>query len=57
MLSTAGVAGQYGGHEKCLNAYSKNYGCEGCIWLKWYGDLYGFPDVHPCDFKKHLDAS
>ena len=54
MMNRGGVPGQYGGHDHCLRAYSKNYGCEGCIWLKWHGDLHGFPDIHPHDFKKHL---
>ena len=54
-MLTDGVPGRFGGHEKCLDAYSKNYGCESCIWLKWYGELHGFPDVSPSIFRKYLD--
>ena len=57
MLSRAGVPGRYPGHEKCMDAYSKNYGCEDCVWLKWHGDLHGYPDIHPSDFKKYLEPS
>ena len=55
MLETSGVPGRFGGHDKCLNAYSKNYGCDACVWLKWYGELHGLPDIHPQDFRKYLD--
>ena len=57
MMTKAGVPGRYPGHEKCMNAYSKNYGCEDCIWLKWYGELHGYPDIHPANFKKHLEPT
>ena len=57
MMSSEGVPGHYGGHDHCLNAYSKNYGCESCIWLKWHGNLHGFPDIHPGDYKKYLDTT
>ena len=57
MMENGGAPGRYGGHEHCLNAYSKNYGCEDCIWLKWNGELYGFSDIIPHDFKKHLDPT
>ena len=55
MLNSAGLPGRYGGHERCMNAYSKNYGCERCIWLKWNGELYGLPDINPHEYKKYLD--
>ena len=57
MMSRAGVPGRYPGHEKCMDAYSKNYGCDECVWLKWHGELHGYPDIHPSDYKKHLDPS
>ena len=57
MMSTDGIPGRYGGHERCLEAYSKNYGCEGCVWLKWHGELHGFPDINPHDYKKYLDPT
>ena len=55
MMSRAGVPGRYPGHERCMNAYSNNYGCEDCVWLKWHGELHGYPDIHPADFKKYLE--
>ena len=55
MLSKGGVPGRYSAHEQCLGAYSKNYGCEDCVWLKWYGQIHGLPDIHPYDFKKFLE--
>ena len=55
MMSRHGLPGHYGGHERCINAYSKNYGCESCIWFKWNGELYGLPDINPHDYKKYLD--
>ena len=57
MMSRAGVPGRYPGCERCMNAYSKNYGCEGCVWLKWHGELHGYPDIHPSDYKMHLDPT
>ena len=47
MMSRAGVPGRYPGHERCMSAYSNNYGCEDCVWLKWHGELHGYPDIHP----------
>ena len=57
MMSRAGVPGRYPGHERCMNAYSNNYGCEDCVWLKWHGELHGYPDIHPADFRKHLEPA
>ena len=54
ILDTGGVPARYGGHDHCLKGHSKNYGCEACVWLKWYGELYGLPDINPQDFKKYL---
>ena len=28
-----------------------------CVWLKWHGELYGYPDIHPSDLKKYLESS
>ena len=55
MMSRHGLPGHYGGHERCINAYSKNYGCESCIWFKWNGELYGLLDINPHEYKKYLD--
>ena len=57
MMSRAGVPGRYPGHERCMDAYSKNYGCEDCVWLKWHGELHGYPDIHPADFRKYLEPA
>ena len=46
---------RYGGHERCFSVDHVNYGCEDCIWLKWYGDLHSYPDINPWDYKKYLD--
>ena len=57
MMSLQGVPGRYGGCDRCMEAYSKNYGCNDCVWLKWHGDLHGYPDLHPSDFRKYLEPS
>ena len=57
MLSESGVPGRYGGHDRCLDAYSKNYGCDACVWLKWHGNLHGFPDINPHDYRKYLEPT
>ena len=57
MMSVRGVPGRYGGCDRCMEAYSKNYGCDDCVWLKWHGKLHGYPDIHPSDFKKYLEPS
>ena len=58
MMSNAGVPGKYGGCERCMREYySKNYGCDDCVWLKWHGELHGYPDINPWDFKKYLQSS
>ena len=57
IMSSSGIPGRYGGHERCMNAYSNNYGCDGCIWLKWNGDLYGLPDINPNVYRKYLDPT
>ena len=58
MMSKAGVPGAYGGHDSCLNASSsKNYGCDSCVWFKWHGQLHGYPDINPHDYKKYMEPS
>lgn len=49
------VPGRYGGCERCFDVENKNYGCPDCVWLKWHGDLHGYPDVNPWSFKKYLN--
>ena len=52
MMSKNGVPGKFGApHRKWLDAISKNYGCEACIWQKWHGERFGYPDMNPKDFK------
>ena len=57
ILTRAGVPGCYGGHSQCFSIDNANYGCEDCVWLKWHGDLHGYPDINPWDFKKYLAPS
>ena len=57
MMSRAGVPGRYPGCERCMEAYSKNYGCDSCVWLKWHGEPHGYPDIHPADYKKYLEPA
>ena len=58
MMSNAGIPGKYGGCERCMREYySKNYRCDDCVWLKWHGELHGYPDINPWDFKKYLESS
>ena len=56
-MARAGVPGWYGGHERCFSIDNDNYGCEDCVWLKWHGDVHGYPDINPWDFKKYLAPS
>ena len=46
ILSSGGVPKRYGGHQRCLNPYSKTYGSDECVWLKWYGELNGLPYIN-----------
>jgi hypothetical protein len=38
----------------CMRIEYEKYGCESCVWIKCYGELHGYPDVDPYDFKKYL---
>ena len=57
MMSMQGVPGRYGGCDRCMEAYSKNYGCDDGVGLKWHGDLHGYPDLLPSDLRKYLESS
>ena len=57
MMSKYGAPSRYGGHDRCMNGSSNNYGCDSCVWFKWFGELHGFPDINPWDFKKYLETS
>jgi hypothetical protein len=38
IASESGVPSRYNTHEYCMRIEYKNYGCEDCIWLKWWGE-------------------
>ena len=38
----------------CFRIDHKNYGCESCVWIKWYGQLHGYPDMNPYSYEKYL---
>ena len=57
LASTSGVPARYHTHENCMEIDHHNYGCRDCVWYKWWGELHGYPDINPWDFKKHLDPS
>ena len=38
----------------CMRIEHEKYGCESCIWIKCYGELHGYPDIDPYEYKKHL---
>ena len=54
MVSHVGVPHQLGlTHEYCMRIDYENYGCEDCKWFKKWGELHGYPDINPWDFKEH----
>ena len=55
MISERGVPSRYSTCEYCMRIEWKNYGCEDCIWFKWWGELHGYPDINPWSFKEHLE--
>ena len=54
MASEEGVPARYNTHEYCMRIEYENYGCADCIWFKWWGELHGYPDINPWNFKEHL---
>ena len=54
MASEKGVPSRYNTHEYCMRIEYENYGCENCIWYKWWGEKHGFPDINPWSFREHL---
>ena len=38
----------------CMRIEYEKYGCDSCVWIKCFGELHGYPDIAPHDFKKHL---
>ena len=57
MLIKGRVPSAYGCHESCLKSSVKNYGCNSCVWFKWHGQQFGFPDINPEVYKKYIDIT
>ena len=38
----------------CMRIEYEKYGCDSCVWIKCFGELHGYPDVAPHDYRKHL---
>ena len=38
----------------CMRIDCDNYGCESCVWIKHFGELHGYPDINPSEYKLHL---
>jgi hypothetical protein len=38
----------------CMRIDYEKYVCDSCVWIKCYGELHGFPDADPYDFKRYL---
>ena len=55
MVSEMGVPSRYNTHEYCMRIEYQNYGCDNCIWFKWWGELHGYPDINPWSFREHLE--
>ena len=54
VASETGVPTRYHTHDYCMRIEYKNYGCDNCIWYKWWGELHGYPDINPWSFREHL---
>ena len=57
IVSKDGVPSRYGTHDYCMRIDHPNYGCEECVWYKWWGELHGYPDTSPWQYKQHVDPS
>ena len=48
----------FAGCERCFSVDNENYGCDACVWLKWWykwhGDTHGFPDMDTKTYQKYL---
>ena len=38
----------------CMRIDYEKYGCDSCVWIKCFGELHGYPDVAPHDYKDYL---
>ena len=49
---------RFAGCERCFSVDNENYGCDDCVWLKWWykwhGETHGFPDVNTKTFQRYL---
>ena len=36
----------------CMRIDYERYGCDSCVWIKCFGELHGYPDRNPYDYKK-----
>ena len=41
----------------CYRIDYEKYGCESCVWMKCFGELHGYPDLNPYNFRKYLDGN
>ena len=41
--------------ENCYRIEHNNYGCESCVWMKWYGQLHGYPDTNPAIYRRYVE--
>ena len=55
IISERGVPSRFSTHDYCMRIEYENYGCQDCVWFKWWGELHGYPDINPWDFKEHLE--
>ena len=38
----------------CMRIEYEKYGCDSCVWIKCFGELHGYPDIAPHDYKDYL---
>ena len=36
----------------CMRIEYDRYGCDSCVWIKCFGELHGYPDRNPYDYKQ-----
>jgi hypothetical protein len=48
----------FAGCDRCFSVDNENYGCDTCVWLKWWykwhGDTHGFPDISTKTYQRYL---
>ena len=49
---------EFKGCERCFSVENENYGCDKCVWLKWWykwhGETHGYPDMDTKIYQKYL---